>query len=117
MYPPSTGMNNKQVPKGGAYVHGYFLPEGTQLAFNILHMMRDTEVFGPDADVFRPDRWIEAAAAKDGGEGYREMCGVVELAFGHGKFECLGKKIAFMELNKVFVEVSMSLLVRTYIAG
>lgn len=28
-----------------------------------------------------------------------------ELIFGHGRFQCLGKSIAFIELNKIFVEL------------
>jgi hypothetical protein len=30
----------------------------------------------------------------------------MKLIFGYGRLECLGKNVAFMELNKVFVEVS-----------
>jgi hypothetical protein len=32
------------------------------------------------------------------------------LVFSYGKYACLGKNVAFMELNKVFVEVSLLLL-------
>ncbi len=106
MFPPSTGHNYKQVPKGGAEVLGYFLPEGTQLGVNIHCLMRDRATFGPDADVFRPERWLEAAKDE---ERLKEMAGTVDLAFGHGKFQCPGKTIAAMELNKVFVEVSITL--------
>ncbi|KEY69824.1 hypothetical protein S7711_08608 [Stachybotrys chartarum IBT 7711] len=102
MFPPSTGHNYKQVPEGGARVHGYFLPAGTQVGLNVMRMMRDKELFGPDADVFRPERWLDGHAAP---ERLREMAATVELAFGHGKFQCLGKTIAAMELNKVFVEL------------
>jgi cytochrome P450 len=63
-------------------------------------------VFGADADVFRPERWIEA-----GGDERAEMRRVAELAFGYGRWGCAGKMIALLELNKVFVEVSfLSLL-------
>ncbi|KAK0609981.1 cytochrome P450 [Bombardia bombarda] len=54
--PPSTGMNNKQVPKGRAHIQGYFLLEGTQLAANVMYMAHDQKVFGPDAELFRPER-------------------------------------------------------------
>lgn len=64
--------------------------------------MRSKETFGTDADVFRPERWLEAAADE---ERFKEMSDVIELAFGYGRFQCLGKTIAYMELNKIFVEV------------
>ncbi|KAF5526042.1 Cytochrome P450 monooxygenase lolP1 [Colletotrichum aenigma] len=102
MYPPSTGLNYKQVAKGGAELCGYFLPEGTQLGVNIQKLMRSKETFGTDADVFRPERWLEAAADE---ERFKEMSDVIELAFGYGRFQCLGKTIAYMELNKIFVEL------------
>jgi cytochrome P450 len=37
----------------------FVIPKGTTLAIplNVLHT--DPEVWGPDADVFRPERWIE----------------------------------------------------------
>lgn len=28
-----------------------------------------------------------------------------ELVFGYGRFQCLGKNVAFIELNKIFVEL------------
>ncbi|KXH36485.1 cytochrome P450 [Colletotrichum simmondsii] len=103
MYPPSTGLNYKQVAKGGTQLHGQFLPEGTQMGVNIQQLMRSKDTFGCDADVFRPERWLEAAAEDD--DCFRDMCGVVDLAFGHGRFQCLGKTIAAMELNKIFIEL------------
>lgn len=81
------------------HIHGYYLPAGTQVALNTVHLMRKKETFGPDADIFYPERWL------GDGERLKEMNSVIELAFGHGKFTCLGKVIALMELNKIFVEV------------
>ena len=31
----------------------------------------------------------------------------MELIFGYGRFHCLGKNVAMIELNKFFVEVSL----------
>jgi cytochrome P450 len=101
LYPPGTGLLYKQVPEGGDVIHGFFVPGGTQVGQNICGVTHSVDVFGPDADVFRPERWVEA-----GEDRFRAMVGVADLVFGHGKFMCVGKGIAMMELNKVFVEVS-----------
>ena len=102
LFPPQTGHNFKQVPAGGATILGFYLPEGTQVGVNIMRLMHDKDKFGPDAEVFRPERWLEQTDP----EKLKDMAATVELVFGHGKFQCLGKTIAFMELNKIFVEVS-----------
>jgi cytochrome P450 len=114
MYPPATGHNYKQVPKGGDTVYGYFLPEGTQLGVNIHCLLRCRETFGPDANVFRPERWMEAANDEDR---LREMSNTVEFVFGYGKFQCMGKMIAAMELNKVLVEVSLAAVLSGEVDG
>ncbi|KAK0646784.1 hypothetical protein B0T16DRAFT_329094, partial [Cercophora newfieldiana] len=75
---------------------------GTQVGVAMVAMTRGGELWAPDGDVFRPERWIEAA---ENDERFKEMCGVVDLVFGYGKYTCLGKGIAWMELNKVLVEV------------
>ena len=102
-WPPQTAINTKEVPKGGADLHGFHLPAGTQVAVNIQGITRSRELYGTDVDVFRPERWLEAEKADP--ERYKEMCAGVELIFGFGKYQCLGKVIAAVELNKVAVEV------------
>jgi len=103
MYPPVAHTADRQVKEGYMVVEGYRLPEGTQVGVAMVAMTRGGELWAPNGAVFRPDRWIEAAGDEDR---FKEMCGVVDLVFGHGKYTCLGKDIAWMELNKVLVEVS-----------
>ncbi|POR38914.1 Putative cytochrome P450 [Tolypocladium paradoxum] len=103
MFPPATGVISKEVPPGGDTILGYDIPGGVQVGQNIVAVLRIKELFGEDAEVFRPERWIEAAA--EGLDRYRAMVDVVELVFGTGKYQCLGRTIAQMELNKVFVEL------------
>jgi cytochrome P450 len=58
-------------------------------------------LYGEDADVFsRRGGSVETSSEK-----WKEMQHSVELVFGYGKYRCLGKTIAAIELNKIFAEV------------
>jgi cytochrome P450 len=90
----------KDVPKGGDTLKGYFIPEGTTIGWSPFGMMREKTVWGADANLFRPERWLEGGA-----EERRKKELDVEMVFGYGKYLCLGKNVAYMELNKVLVQV------------
>lgn len=100
-FPVVTATFFKKVPKGGDVIGGYFVPEGTEVGHNVLGVMRSKKYWGDDADVFRPERWLEA-----NDETLEMMSGALETLWGSGRYKCLGRIIAQMELNKVFVEVS-----------
>jgi cytochrome P450 len=50
------------VPDGGATICGVYLPAGTNVSVSapVVHVNKD--VWGEDADEFRPERWMEADA-------------------------------------------------------
>ncbi|KAF5246864.1 hypothetical protein FAUST_1049 [Fusarium austroamericanum] len=98
--PVTTGPQFKEVPPGGDTINGYFIPEGTSIATNFSAIMCSKELFGPDADVFRPERFTDLE-----GPDLAEMRRNVEMNFGNGRWMCAGKPIAFMELHKVFFEL------------
>jgi cytochrome P450 len=100
--PPATGLFSKQVPKGGDVLNGIFVPGGTQIGSSSYGIHHSKKMFGEDADVFRPERWLEAE-----GDQLSRMTSTVDLIFHYGKFQCLGKPVALMELNKIYVEVSV----------
>lgn len=57
---PAVGLNiTRHVPKDGAELDGVFLTGDTRVAVNGWVLHRDKEIFGKDADVFRPERWLE----------------------------------------------------------
>ncbi|KAL2880314.1 hypothetical protein SGCOL_004363 [Colletotrichum sp. CLE4] len=100
MCAPFTGLCAKETPAGGDTIDGRFIPGGTRIAQNVWGTLRRVDVFGKDADLFRPERWIEAdEATKD------KMQKTTEFAFGYGRWGCAGKNVAFLELNKVFFEL------------
>jgi cytochrome P450 len=101
IFPPGTGLMAKQVPPGGDKINGAFVPAGTKIGVNMWALLRRKDVFGVDSEVFRPERWLEASA-----EDLQKMETVSELVWGYGKYVCLGKSVALIELNKIFVEVN-----------
>ena len=101
IWPPGVGLLVKQVPPEGDTANGVSLPGGTDIGINVWAVMRNTEVFGKDADIFRPERWLEATP-----EQLAKMEKSHEWVWGYGKYVCLGKSVALIELNKIFVEVS-----------
>ncbi|KAF1934828.1 cytochrome P450 [Clathrospora elynae] len=98
--PPAPNGMFKQVPPQGDVISGTFIPGGTQIGSCALGIHHSKKIFGPDADSFRPERWLEADAAR-----VAEMTNTVDLVFHYGKYQCLGKNVAWMEFNKVFVEL------------
>lgn len=60
---PAVGLNiTRLVPPGGAEIDGVPYPGGTRVAINAWVLHRDTAIFGKDADVYRPERWLEGDA-------------------------------------------------------
>lgn len=101
LWPPSAGLFSKQVPEQGDTLHGYYLPKGTEVGQSMMGVGRQERIFGSDAEIFRPERWTEADVEK-----FEEMQAAVDLVFSAGKYVCLGKQVAWMELVKWFAEVS-----------
>lgn len=100
MWQPLNGIQTKILAqKEGVTVDGIWIPGGTQVALSQHNMMRRQDLFGSDADMFRPERWFADA------ETVKSYERVWELSFAAGRFTCLGKGLALMELNKIFVEV------------
>ena len=62
---PAVGLNiTRKVPAGGAEIDGVKLPAGSTVALNGWVLHRHKGVFGEDADVYRPERWLEGDKEK-----------------------------------------------------
>ncbi|KAH8201851.1 hypothetical protein TruAng_004025 [Truncatella angustata] len=100
MAPPLTTGFAKKVPVGGDIVCGKELPADTEIYINFISMMKNQEIFGQDVGVFRPERFIDCDEATKA-----KRLKLVDLNFGYGRWLCLGKSLAWMEMNKIFVEL------------
>ncbi|SPO06232.1 related to pisatin demethylase (cytochrome P450) [Cephalotrichum gorgonifer] len=99
--PPASGPFFKVVPPGGDVINGLFIPAGTQIGSSPLGIHRSKKRFGEDADTFRPERWLE----EEDSDRLAMMHSTVDLVFHYGKYQCLGKPVAMMEFNKIFIEL------------
>lgn len=103
MKPPAAGLAYRVAPKGGDTLSGYYVPEGTFVGYNFFGLFSSKELWGEDAEIFRPDRFLEGSK-----EEMKKMESNMDMIFSYGKWHCLGKSVAIMELNKVLVEVCYS---------
>ncbi|KAF1977408.1 cytochrome P450 [Bimuria novae-zelandiae CBS 107.79] len=94
-----------KVPKGGdtVFVEGksVFLPGGTNVGYSVNGLHHRKDILGEDAELFRPERWIGGGDV----DWITEMKRTTELIFGYGKYQCLGKNIAWMEYSKAVFEL------------
>lgn len=102
IFPPVAGLMSKQVPPQGDTWKGQFIPGGTSVGYCAWGIFRREDIWGSDAGEFRPERWIESPPEK-----IKEMESALDLIFSYGRWQCLGRPVALMELNKIYVEVSL----------
>ncbi|KAJ4152431.1 hypothetical protein NW754_004226 [Fusarium falciforme] len=96
---PATGLIlGRVVPPAGATLAGQYFPPGTIVGINSWVAHANPDVFGPDVDIFRPERWLEE-------EEVAKKRDVYFMAFGQGSRTCIGKNISIMELSKVLPQV------------
>lgn len=112
MWPPATAVLPK-VSTTDQVVCGVRIPAGTNVAWAPFSFLRSKKTFGDDANVFRPERWlhVDSDPAR-----HRLMDQTVMMEFASGsRWECLGKTVAQVELNKTYVEVSF--VRRSFVRG
>ncbi|KAF5615015.1 pisatin demethylase [Fusarium sp. NRRL 25303] len=97
LWPPAVNIFSRDTPPGGDTVtvngESIFLPGGVSIGYSAYGMHHSQEVYGKDAKVFRPERWLKSDPDK-----LAAMIRTNELVFGHGRFQCLGRPVAQLEL-------------------
>lgn len=93
---PSVPKNAKQAVKDEVLPDGVKVPKGCVVIWSPYVLGRTPSVWGPDAEKFKPERWLEQTKIPSQFE---------YPAFHAGPRTCLGKSLA--ELEGVFVLVSL----------
>ncbi|KAH6995429.1 cytochrome P450 [Ilyonectria destructans] len=80
-------------------IRGQNIPEGTEVGISPIAQNRDRDIWGPDADEFRPQRWLE-------NEERAKYYDKATMTFGgSGPRMCVGKNVALVELNKFIAQI------------
>ena len=105
MFMPLQGLAGRVSPSpNGETINGVHYPAGTEVGVATYAIGHRRDIYGPDADTFRPERWLQ-----NDPNTLRQYERTNELVFGAGRTSCLGKNIALMELSKAIFEVRFEL--------
>lgn len=72
----------------GITLHGHFFPPGTVLSVPSYTIHHSTEIWGADADIFRPERWTTLTE--------RQKKAFIPFSF--GPRACVGRNVAEIEM-------------------
>jgi cytochrome P450 len=110
VHPPVVNLFSRIAPDGGdaVTVQGkeYFIPGGTMVGYSAWSMHRNnTALYGKDAAVFRPERWFVNEANPAEKDRLKQMTKTNDMIFGYGRWVCLGRNIALIEVHKCVFEL------------
>lgn len=104
MHPGVSMILERYVPHDGITLpNGKYIPKGCIVGMNPYVIGRNKNVWGEDAEVFRPERWLRDEARESESE-YQERLRIMnnsDLAFGAGSRACIGRNLALLEVYKV----------------
>ncbi|KAI1264068.1 cytochrome P450 family protein [Xylariaceae sp. FL1019] len=89
----------RSVPPEGMTICGKHIPGGTVVGSTPWVIHRIPKIWGPDPDVFRPERWLDA-------DNVGEMKRLF-FQFGGGTRPCIGRNISWLEVEKIVATLIM----------
>ena len=80
-------------PARATSILGHYVPAGTKIMLSMWAVNNSTELWGPDAAEFKPERWLGPGRANTGGA----ASNYAFLTFLHGPRSCIGQSFAKAE--------------------
>jgi cytochrome P450 len=102
MHPVIGGILERIVPSTGLTLsNGQYIPPGTQVGINPWVSTRNKEIYGDDADSFRPERWLRGESETEEAYDSRlKQMKDADFTFGSGNRICVGRNMATVEIHK-----------------
>ncbi|KAK6459087.1 cytochrome P450 [Scheffersomyces xylosifermentans] len=107
MYPPLGQIVNRLTTRNVTLGKDIKIPKGTYVGYNNFGTGRSANVWGPDADKFRPERWGDSL--EEINKKYASSKRSAALPAFHGrKRACLGEKFALFEVKALLQKVLLA---------
>jgi cytochrome P450 len=103
MHPVISGILERIVPESGLRLSdGRVIAPGTKVGINPWVMTRSKEVYGEDAEDYRPERWLKADnESEDAYQARLKVMKDTDFTFGAGRRVCVGSNMATVEIHKI----------------
>jgi cytochrome P450 len=112
MAPPVPADLAREVRAGGTTVEGNFFPPGTQLSTSLYCLNYNSDIYR-DPFVFRPERWLTKSEDPEGSEEAEvALAESGHCAFSTGSRGCVGKNMAWLEMQIVLAKLIFALEIR-----
>lgn len=98
LFPASIGGILRQTTKD-TVIDGYLIPKDTSVSASIWSVHKSKEIWGPDADDFVPERWLNPENLPIKGCFY---------GFGAGSRYCIGVNFAWMEMRLLLASLLLN---------
>ncbi|SPO03692.1 related to pisatin demethylase / cytochrome P450 monooxygenase [Cephalotrichum gorgonifer] len=102
MHPSIVYQLPRHAPAGGTQLEGYYIDPSCTISMSPLAQNRCNDIFGPDPDEWRPERWI---AGEGNSEEQIKFMEKNLATFGYGSRICIGKNLALFELYKFLAQL------------
>lgn len=102
MSPSVPGLLTREVLPGGAEVAGTYFPAGVELGVPI-YAIHHNSIYFPSPHTYKPERWLEDEN-EDGKFGVTSAYSAFQ-PFSYGTRQCIGKRLAYMEIWFVLARV------------
>jgi benzoate 4-monooxygenase len=83
----------REIPRGsqGIHLHGHYFGPGTVLSVPSYTIHHSKDIWGPDAEEFRPERWESVTTRQKN----------AFIPFSYGPRACVGRNVAEMEMKMI----------------
>ncbi|KJA28785.1 hypothetical protein HYPSUDRAFT_33137 [Hypholoma sublateritium FD-334 SS-4] len=96
-------LSKSITTRSGRVINEIVVPKGTKMITSVNGYHRHPDVFGPDADTFNPDRWLNNTTRTEKQVSVGMYGGL--LSFAGGVMSCVGWRFAVLEMQAILVEL------------